>query len=126
MNRILGLLRDHLALPAGETDRHLLDRFLVDRDEAAFAELVRRYGRIVWGVCRRRLANHHDAEDAFQATFLVLVRRAARLGRDVPLGPWLHKVAVMTAGNVLRGNRRRAAVTGPMEHEVAAPGVEPA
>jgi RNA polymerase sigma factor (sigma-70 family) len=125
MNRILGLLREHLARPEGDADRHLLDRFLAARDEAAFAELVRRYGRVVWGVCRRRLANHHDAEDAFQATFLVLIRRAARLSRDVPLGPWLHRVAVMTARNVQRSNRRRAVVSGPMEHEVPAPHAEP-
>jgi RNA polymerase sigma factor (sigma-70 family) len=75
-------------------------------------------------VCRRRLANHHDAEDAFQATFLVLIRRAARLSREVPLGPWLHHVAVMTARNVQRTNRRRAVVTGPMDHEVPAPHAE--
>jgi RNA polymerase sigma factor (sigma-70 family) len=119
MNRILELLRGQLAGSAEPTDHHLLDHFLAGRDEAAFAELVRRYGRVVWGVCRR-LANYHDAEDAFQATFLVLVRRANRLGRDVPLGPWLHRVAVMTARNVIRGNRRRAAVTRPLEHDVPA------
>src|SRR5262245_10569031 len=97
MNRILDLLRGPLAGLHEATDRHLLDRFLAAQDEAAFAELVRRHGRLVWGVCSRRLANHHDAEDAFQATFLVLIRRAGKLGRDVPLGPWLHRVAVMTA-----------------------------
>jgi RNA polymerase sigma factor (sigma-70 family) len=120
MNRLLEVLKGCLStLP--ETDRHLLDRFLAARDEAAFAELVRRHGRVVWGVCHRRLANHHDAEDAFQATFLVLIRRAAKLSRDIPLGPWLHRVAVMTTRNVVRGNRRRTAVSGPMEHEVPAP-----
>jgi RNA polymerase sigma factor (sigma-70 family) len=125
MNRVLGLLRECLARSEGDADRHLLDRFLAARDESAFAELVRRYGRVVWGVCQRRLANHHDAEDAFQATFLVLIRRAARLGRDIPLGPWLHRVAVMTARNVQRGNRRRATVSGPMEHELPSAKVEP-
>src|SRR5262245_14782024 len=124
MNRILDLVRGKLASPAEPSDRHLLDRFLHERDEAAFAELVRRHGLVVWGVCRR-LANYHDAEDAFQATFLVLVRRANRLGPGVPLGPWLHRVAVMTARNVIRGNRRRAAVSGPMEHDVAAPAATP-
>jgi RNA polymerase sigma factor (sigma-70 family) len=120
MNRVLEFLRGQIINLPEVSDRHLLDRFLGARDEAAFAELVRRHGPVVWGVCRR-LANTHDAEDAFQATFLVLVRRANRLGTDVPLGPWLHRVAVMTARNVLRGNRRRAVVSGPMDHEVSQP-----
>jgi RNA polymerase sigma factor (sigma-70 family) len=125
MNRVVELLRGQLASTltawADATDRHLLDRFLAARDEEAFAEVVRRYGPVVWGVCRRQLSNRHDAEDAFQATFLVLVRRARRLDRDVPLGGWLHRVAAMTARNVIRGNRRRAPVSGPMEHEVPEP-----
>ncbi|MDY3562981.1 sigma-70 family RNA polymerase sigma factor [Gemmata sp. JC673] len=102
-------------------DRNLIDRFLRERDEAAFTELVRRYGPVVWGACRRTLANTQDAEDAFQATFLVLLRRAAKLDRDTPLGPWLYRVAALTARNVVRANRRRAAVNGPMEHEPLAP-----
>jgi RNA polymerase sigma factor (sigma-70 family) len=109
------------------TDRQLLDRFLAARDEEAFAELVRRHAPGVWGACRRRLAHVQDAEDAFQATFLVLVRRAARLRAGTPLGPWLGKVAALTARNVARGNRRRAAVTGPLEHDhPAAVPAEPA
>jgi RNA polymerase sigma factor (sigma-70 family) len=121
MNRVLDRVRGHLARAADAPDRQLLDRFLAGRDEAAFAELVRRHGRVVWGTCHRRLANPHDAEDAFQATFLVLLRRAARLAPDTPLGPWLHRVAALTARNVLRGNRRRAAVSGPLTHDVPAP-----
>jgi len=126
MNGLFDFLRARLTSPPDATDRDLLDRFLDLRDESAFAELVRRLGPVVWGVCRRRLANPHDAEDAFQATFLVLLRRAARLGGDVPLGPWLHRVAVMTARNVARGNRRRAAVSGPMEREVPVRAADPA
>ena len=120
MNRVLMILREQRTDAA--TDRHLLDCFLTARDEAAFAELVRRYGPVVWGACRRALVNAEDAEDAFQATFLVLLRRATGLHDNVPLGPWLYRVALMTARNVSRSNRRRTGVTGPMEHEIPAPG----
>jgi RNA polymerase sigma factor (sigma-70 family) len=125
MNRVLNRLYDQLTDLRGSADRQLLDRFLTERDEGAFAELVRRYGPVVWGACRRLLTNHQDAEDAFQATFLVLLRRAGRLSGDAPIGPWLYRVAVLTAQSVTRGNRRRAAVTGPMESEVPDPAPEP-
>jgi len=124
MNRVLNRLCDRITDVRSVPDRHLLERFLAARDEAAFAELVRRYGPLVWGACRRRLVNVQDAEDAFQATFLVLVRRANRVNGDAPIGPWLYQVAVMMARNVTRGNRRRGAITGPMEHEVSTPGAD--
>src|SRR3954470_16338664 len=86
------LLRDG----AGLTDGQLLGCFIEHRDEAAFAALVRRHGPLVWGVCRR-LLNHHDPEDAFQATFLVLVRKAATIASRELLANWLYGVAHQTA-----------------------------
>src|SRR5882672_8548401 len=82
---------------AGLTDGQLLGDYLSRRDEAALAALVWRHGPMVWGVCRRVLHNHHDAEDAFQATFLVLVRKAASIAAPELLANWLYGVAHQTA-----------------------------
>src|ERR1700688_360934 len=87
------LLRDG----AGLTDGQLLEDYISRRDEEALAALVRRHGPMVWGVCRRVLRNHHDAEDAFQATFLVLVRKAASIASRELLANWLYGVAHQTA-----------------------------
>jgi RNA polymerase sigma factor (sigma-70 family) len=78
---------------AGATDAQLLESFVRQRDEAAFEALVRRHGPMVLGVCRRVLRHRHDAEDAFQATFLVLVRKAAAIGSRQLLANWLYGVA---------------------------------
>src|SRR5262245_12305614 len=93
---------------AARTDAQLLDAFVDRREPAALEALVRRHGPMVWGVCRRLLGNHHDAEDAFQATFLVLVRKAASLRPREMVGNWLYGVARQTAlkARATRARRR--------------------
>ncbi|HEV3118670.1 MAG TPA: sigma-70 family RNA polymerase sigma factor, partial [Gemmataceae bacterium] len=81
----------------GLTDGQLLESYIDSREEAAFAALVHRHGAMVWGVCRRILASHHDTEDAFQATFLVLVRKAASIVSKEKVANWLYGVAHQTA-----------------------------
>jgi RNA polymerase sigma factor (sigma-70 family) len=101
----------------GLTDSQLLDRFLArgaDDAEDAFAALVHRHGPMVRGVCRRMLPTSHDAEDAFQATFLVLARRAASIGRREQLGRWLYGVAVRTAKEARRLAARQRAIERQM------------
>src|SRR5436305_9672420 len=82
---------------SGMTDGQLLEDYISRRDEAALAALVHRHGPMVWGVCRRVLRNHHDAEDAFQATFLVLARKAASIASRELVANWLYGVAHQTA-----------------------------
>ncbi len=100
----------------GLTDVELLERFTAKRAEsaeaalisdAAFSALMDRHGSMVWGVCRRVLGETHEAEDAFQATFLVLVRKAGAVRVDESLGGWLYGVA------------HRVALRGPLPGETA-------
>jgi RNA polymerase sigma factor (sigma-70 family) len=121
MKRLFEILR-RSAGRHPEGDAVLLARFCETHDEAAFAELVRRHGPLVWGVCRRGLNRTVDAEDAFQAVFLVLIQRAARLPASPTLGPWLYRTAIWTVQNQRRRMTRRRTVELPTE---ALPTTEP-
>src|SRR5262245_41759042 len=95
LHSLLGHLRQLMGRRSanGVADGELLERFRTGRDEAAFELLVRRHAPLVFGVCRRVLRDLHDAEDAFQATFLTLVRKAGDIDHGQSLSSWLYKVA---------------------------------
>ena len=115
--RRVAYLYDHDRLSDGE----LLEQFLLQREEAAFEALVRRHGAMVLGVCRRVLRHEADAEDAFQATFLVLVRKAGTVQPPDHVGHWLYGVAYRTAlrAKALEARRRmkERAAPRPQGHQ---------
>jgi RNA polymerase sigma factor (sigma-70 family) len=92
---------------ASRLDAELLERFVAANDGAAFARLVERHGPLVLGVCRRVLRHHHDAEDAFQATFLALARKARDIRQRDALAGWLCKVAFHVSVKLRASVRRR-------------------
>jgi RNA polymerase sigma factor (sigma-70 family) len=117
-------------VPAEATDAQLLERFLTSRDEAAFAVLVQRHGPMVLAVCRRLLHDAHEVEDAFQAVFLILVRKADSLDRRELLANWLYGVAYRVAVRARatrcrRGSREKLGVDmETVKGEDASPGPE--
>jgi RNA polymerase sigma factor (sigma-70 family) len=97
MNGVVRRVRSAVWESAGLTHAQLLDDYVSRHDASAFAALVRRHGPMIRGVCRRILPNHRDAEDAFQATFIVLVRTAGAISSRGLLANWLYGVAHQTA-----------------------------
>jgi RNA polymerase sigma factor (sigma-70 family) len=112
---VMHYLRGLFRTPAGSpTDQDLLHAFAARRDEAAFAVLMERHGPLVWSVCRRLLGHEQDAEDAFQATFLILARKAGSVAWRADAGNWLYAVALRVA----REARARAGRRRRLEREV--------
>jgi serpin B len=132
LGAVLSYLRRLTAPEASAaSDRQLLERFIDQHDETAFTALVQRHGPLVLGVCRRLLDHDQDVEDAFQAVFLVLVRRASSLPWQESIAPWLHQVAQRIAlkARAVRSRRRLETLAADevpaSESETAAmPGVE--
>jgi RNA polymerase sigma factor (sigma-70 family) len=107
LGALLDYLRSLSTVPGEQAnDAVLLDRFIAERDDAAFAQLYQRHGPLVWGVCRRVLGQGADAEDAFQATFLVLLRKAHAIGKRTSVRSWLYGVAYRVAARA-RAQRMR-------------------
>src|SRR5258708_1265179 len=96
------------------TDERLLRDYVASQDAGAFAAIVRRHGGMVSGVCRRVLGREQDVEDAFQATFLVLLRKAPSLGRPNLLGNWLYGVAYRIASQIRSAIIRQRTREAPM------------
>jgi RNA polymerase sigma factor (sigma-70 family) len=107
----------------GASDRQLLERFIAQRDEAAFAGLLQRHGRMVWRVCRRVLHQQQESEDAFQAVFLVLARRAGSIRKAEAVGSWLYGVAYRIS---MKARRRAVERTEREKQAAGARGEQPA
>jgi RNA polymerase sigma factor (sigma-70 family) len=128
---VIQYLREAVEPPgaAGVSDGELLERFLGRRDESAFELLVRRHGGMVLGACRRLLRDEHEAEDAFQATFLALARKAGSIGRREAVGAWLYRVACRAARQArsrAAGRRERPLPDGAVPAGGASPEAEAA
>jgi len=115
LDAVLQHIRRLVVGPEAEalTDRQLLEKFVQQRDQSAFAKLLSRHAPMVLAVCRAVLSDPNDVDDAFQATFLVLIRRAAAIPWRESLGGWLHGVARRTALNAKAAARRRTGSPSP-------------
>jgi RNA polymerase sigma factor (sigma-70 family) len=125
LNHVVHFLRELSGAATAEaaSDGQLLQQFAARRDEAAFRLLVERHGPMVLGVCRRVLGHLQDAEDAFQATFLVLARKAGSIARQESVGSWLHgvahRLALKAKGQAARRREReRQVATVPYTHSL--------
>ncbi|MBM3983894.1 MAG: RNA polymerase sigma factor, partial [Planctomycetes bacterium] len=106
------------------SDAQLVENFVARRDQASFEVLVWRHGAMVLALCRRVLRDAHEAEDAFQAAFLVFARKAGAIGRGAAVGPWLYKVAYRVALRMRATAAKRGAPAEPVEVP-APPGPDP-
>src|SRR5215510_1267817 len=115
---LLYVLRSLRQVAGTSSDGELLERFAQHKDESAFDQLLQRHGRMVLSVCRSFLNDSHDAEDAFQATFLVLVRSAGSVRKQNSLTSWLYGVAYRTAlkARAAAARRRREEQVAAMYH----------
>src|SRR5262249_17436258 len=100
---------------ANASDAELLHAFITDRDQDGFTALVHRHGPMVWHVCRRALGQQQDAEDAFQATFLILARKAAAVRKRAALASWLYGTARRIALSIKRAAARRRSREGQVK-----------
>jgi HlyD family secretion protein len=117
--RVLNLIFTAVGDDRGVSDAELLERF-TGGDAAAFELLVWRYQRLVLGICRRVLQDVHDAEDAFQASFLILARKAGSIGKSEAIGGWLYQVATRTALAARAARSRRKARESSLANDDAA------
>lgn len=117
-------LTQKLSAAAGLSDGQLIERWLANRDEAAFELLLRRHGPLVLGVCRRLLRDPRDVEDAFQAVFLTLLKKAGQLRDRSALAAWLYRIAYRVCLRALGSNQRTAAGPLPVEECVAPPEID--
>ncbi len=125
LDSLVRRLRRTVASPAdAASDASLLERFVASRDEAAFEVLLWRHGPMVLGVCRRMLRCAQDAEDAFQAAFLLLARKAASIRRREAVAGWLYRTACRVALRAREAARRHPAAM-PLSAEPTAPDAEP-